>query len=509
MPEYLNWKKLLSSERLKSESDANSDENYETRSPFERDCSRIIFSDSFRRLGRKTQVHPLSKNDHIHTRLTHSQEVAAFGHSLASCVWDYMAYLSDKKDKSSDDGKKIGNSIDHIKKNTIALDMIKDGFEVISNTSTRSKFASIVQAASYAHDIGNPPFGHAGEDAIRDWMKGNDNIIIKIDSEDEKNDIRYFEGNAQGIRLVTNTEGFHEKTGLNLTAATLGTMMKYPWTSTESKTKSKKRKYNYLQSELNTIKTINCILGLSNVNGKKYVRHPLSYLMEAADDICYAMIDIEDAMELGIIGINDIEGIMKEIFNKVDEIEKTKDSCQLLTCSLNSINSTIEILKTKKNQPSTRRIMAKYRSRIMNLLTNQVASGFLENYKEIMEGSLSDELIIKSSKKIPYIIINRFKEIAKNKIFNDSRIIEFEVGCSSTIGVLLDSFIKAADDKISNGGNMSIRSKKILKLMSSHTKISDEDDHYIAYLKALDFVSGMTDNYASYLSKQLHGIFST
>ncbi len=508
---YLDWPKLLSSKRLEDESSPVNEPIYEPRSPFERDCSRIIFSDAFRRLGRKTQVHPLSKNDHIHTRLTHSQEVAAFGHSLACCVWDYMSHLTN----GAEEGKEgISHFVKHIRRNAETCNLIKRGFDEIEKSKVdRNEFASIVQAACYAHDIGNPPFGHAGEEAIRDWMKTHENIVNKVHQVDKQNDIRYFEGNAQGLRLVTNTEGFHEEAGLNLTVATLGAMIKYPRTSTESK--GKNYKYNYLQSEMKAINLINAELGLADLDNIKHPRHPLSYLMEAADDVCYAMIDIEDAIELGILRVADILVLITEIAEKISSYRKDvstdSDIEKLYSCTEKTLARIKKTLSENEgsNSLSPRRLMAKFRSPLMNLLTNQITYAFIENYKAIMTGSLVGELINNSSSKIPKIIVSRFKDIAKDKIFSDTIKNEFEVGCNSTIGVLLNSFLKAAADISTNGWeNTSRRNKQILNLISLHCKIYENDGHYIAYLKALDFISGMTDNYASYLSNKLNGIFS-
>ncbi|MEH6348363.1 MAG: hypothetical protein V7785_24930 [Bermanella sp.] len=242
--------------------------------------------------------------------------------------------------------------------------------------------------------------------------------------------------------------------------------------------------------------------------------------MEAADDVCYAIIDIEDAIELGILRIDYISEKISEIITKISErmskdeegISKDSDMAQFYSCTITTLENVKITLNDNKdnNILSTRRVMAKYRSPLMNLLTNQIAYAFIENYKKIMGGTLRGDLIENCTNKIPEIILGEFKNIAKNIIFNHPLKNEFEVGCNSTIGVLLNSFLLAADDICSNGrGNISIRNRQILSLMSHHTQISDNDGHYIAYLKALDFVSGMTDNYASYLSKQLHGIFSS
>lgn len=507
----LDWSLLLNPNRLGNELD---DEYpvHEARTPFERDCHRIIFSDAFRRLGKKTQVHPLSKNDHIHSRLTHSQEVAVFGKSLACCVWDFMEAVSKPKKQLSITSTRIFQDIS-LRLNKVEKKNIKDDYKILSKHSNRHDFSTIVKAASLAHDIGNPPFGHDGEEAFRSWVKSNESFLEKIyhkdvpNVENFRNDIRYFEGNAQGMRLVMTTEGYHSDAGLNLSYATLGSMVKYPWTSTHSR--NKKHKYNYLQSELEKIKKVNSELGLGTLDGSVYARHPLSYLMEASDDACYSIIDLEDAIELNIINIYQMKDLLASIYEEI-EMESLKNKERgIYGCVLSTIEEAKNSLENK-DEYSTRRHLAKYRSSLMQVLTNLLAHSFLENYDEIMMGKLSGDVIENSNLKVCNIIVNSFKSFAREKIYKTARVSEFGVGCNSTMRVLLDSFFRASDEMCTHRGRgLSVATSKTINLMSTHTKIDEKDDHYTAYLKSLDFISGMTDNYATYLAKQFQGNFHT
>ena len=515
MRNCLSWECLLSEERREEEPSSS----YDPRSPFERDASRIIFSDAFRRLGRKTQVHPLSKNDHIHTRLTHSQEVAAFGQSLGQYVFDLISAINDFDCNNSINKSLLKFVQPFCETNSEAVKAIKADYKTIiqacgNKTEARNQFAAIVHAACLDHDIGNPPFGHAGEEAIRDWIKHNDHFLDKL-PECKKNDIRFFEGNAQGFRLVTSSEGFHEKTGLNLTCAVLGSMIKYPWPSSTAADKQK-YKFNYFQSEQDTINFITDKLGLTKKVNDQFSRHPLSYLMEAADDICYSIIDFEDAIELDIISKEDTDRVLNKISKK---LEKRNDNNSVenpqITSAITEITKAKAILNSDTENLSVRRKLAKYRSPLMKLITRRVSEEFISNYQNIMDGSFSGDLI-GSDKDISSIIIGSFKDESKDKIYPNKTVLEHEVGCFSTFDILLDSFFTAANSFCSDSPNsLSSKNKKILKLLSHHTRLNEGNDegdkreeHYEAYLKILDFISGMTDDYATYLAKQLNGAFS-
>ena len=282
MCKKMKWDRLLVEKRFRDP--IKKDEEKNGRSQFEKDIDKITFSSAFRRLGRKTQVHLLSKNDHIHTRLSHSLEVASVGRSLGVLV-----------------GKWLQGHIDE--KEIIELKKVKD---------IPSMIGEIVEAACLAHDIGNPPFGHAAEEAIRKWFQENIETIKVKDNEKElngieKKDLKHFDGNAMAFRVVTYKEYYEKEGGMRLTYPTLGALLKYPWTS--HSLQEGDNKFSCFKTEYKNICEIARELCLIEKNHKssnfevKYARHPLAYLVEAADDICYRILDIEDAIELNILPI--------------------------------------------------------------------------------------------------------------------------------------------------------------------------------------------------------------
>ncbi|MFZ4832191.1 deoxyguanosinetriphosphate triphosphohydrolase [Rouxiella sp. Mn2063] len=431
----MSWDKLLSDKRHGN----NDKERKDIRSEFFRDYDRIVFSSAFRRLARKTQVHPLSFNDHVHNRLTHSIEVSSVGRSL---------------------GYSVGQKIQ----------------EKLPSGVTPSTIASIIQAACVAHDIGNPPFGHAGEYAIRQWFTENASKISLVKNKRQIHDLASFEGNAQGFRVVSKLENHLDNGGLRLTYATLGTLIKYPWSSEHSYA-IEHGKFNILQSEAMTFDEIANELGLINLGKDEYCRHPLSYLMEAADDICYKIIDIEDAIELGILRFDDVLECFKKITSNADVDEYGE-------------------------AVFTRRRFIPLRSSAIESLINEVSNAFLNNYNSIMDGDFSGDLFscINGDVKIG---IDSIKELTRKNIFTTRRKIELEVGSYSTIEILLDAFITAVNESIEDPKRISFKSQRILQLLDE--PLNPNAGHYDNYLRVVDFVSGMTDNYATYIAKQISG----
>jgi dGTPase len=248
----MKWEKLLSPTRHDSKNKASEEES--SRNAFQQDYDRIAFSSSFRRLGKKTQVHPLSKNDNVHSRLTHSLEVSSVGRSLGNLIGDRIK----KKNELPD--------------NFLPQDI-----------------GQIVQTACLAHDLGNPPFGHAGEEAIKAWFSRKETKeLLKDLKKNQQDDLKNFEGNAQGLRIVTKLEYDYENGGMRLTYATLASMMKYPWTSDEAETGY--GKFSSFQSERDTLAEIALGVGLVERSKYHFCRHPLAFLTEAADDICYRIL---------------------------------------------------------------------------------------------------------------------------------------------------------------------------------------------------------------------------
>ncbi len=278
----MDWKTLLGEQRLERP-DASRCRSQPGRSPFQQDLDRIVFSAAFRRLAHKTQVHPLSDNDHVHTRLTHSIEVASVGRSLGTMV-----------------GSQIADSLN-------------------DPQVTADTFGYIVQAACLAHDIGNPPFGHSGEDTIRRWFNSPERSseIFGLDMEDvEKNDLKYFEGNAQGFRILTQLENCRWSGGLQLTYAVLGTFAKYPRSSVIHPIPNDSyvggKKIGFFDSERGYFEQVASGVGLIERNRQLHYwcRHPLAFLVEAADDICYAIIDIEDGFALGYLTFEEAKNLL-------------------------------------------------------------------------------------------------------------------------------------------------------------------------------------------------------
>jgi dGTPase len=269
----MDWQKLLSSERLGH--NRGTPPPTSSRSPFEADIDRITFSSAFRRLGRKTQVHPLAANDNVHTRLTHSLEVAQVGRTL---------------------GKKLG--LELLSSNRLTPDV------------SPNDLAAVVQAACLAHDIGNPPFGHAGEAAISHWFEAEGPKLFGRLSKQHKRDLVCFDGNAQGFRVLTQISNHLFTGGLQLTYATLGAFLKYPWDS-----RAPSEKFSVFLTEANILEAIAKELGLAKLRDHAWSRHPLAYLVEAADDICYGVLDLEDAVELRILSFRDVETELLDPFD--------------------------------------------------------------------------------------------------------------------------------------------------------------------------------------------------
>ncbi|NHQ85113.1 deoxyguanosinetriphosphate triphosphohydrolase [Iodobacter sp. HSC-16F04] len=437
----MNWQQLLNAERLGAvRNDLFPHES--GRSDFHKDHDRIVFSSPFRRLGRKTQVHPLTENDHVHTRLTHSIEVSCVGRSLGVIVGQRLQYALPQ----------------HI---------------------TPYDIGAIVQAACLAHDIGNPPFGHAGEYAIRDWFcRDQHAYLLQNLSANERLDLMTFEGNAQGFRVVTQLENHRFEGGMRLTYATLGTTLKYPWTSSDA---TPSGKFSCYQSEQNILEEIATELGLPMLGKNRWARHPLSYLMEAADDICYAILDLEDGIEIGMLAYEQVEPLLIKICGgKQDLLE-------------------LEIAAA----PSARRKISLLRGKAIERCIHDVSETFMQHYTAIMEGKFQGDLLNATPSSMRDGI-NAAKQLARDRIFNERRKIEIEVGSFTCLDILLNAFCNAAyQQKVSP--QMSFRMKRILDLMEYNAP-KKEWSLYDSYSRVLDFIGGMTDNYATYLAQQVGGM---
>lgn len=450
----MKWNKLLSAQRFGQEESPPS--NSDSRSAFDTDIGRIVFSNAFRRLSRKTQVHPLAANDHVHTRLTHSLEVAQVGKAL---------------------GKALGQRI----RNQLPIGITPDDL------------GAIVEAACLAHDLGNPPFGHAGEKAMARWFQANGARFFEDLSEAEQHDLISFEGNAQGFRMLTQTENYLFSGGMRLTYATLGTFMKYPWSSRASNPK-----FGAFLTEEPIFDRIAETLGLINKANHVWARHPLAYLVEAADDICYAIIDLEDAVELRILTFEQVADTLFQAF-ETDEIVQIKHSFG--------------------PKEAFRVNLARLRGPVFDKAVSGAIDGFMAAYNEIMHGQFESNIYEQLDASDPRrALVASAKLLAKENVFPDSKKVEIELGAYSSFGTLLDAFCRAAIDHAQHlrepqqESSLEWKSELVLKLLGDHAPNEVNAPQAVTWSKyqclrrVIDYVSGMTDNYALYIAKQLQEI---
>jgi dGTPase len=448
----MNWNQLLCADRLGN----RTAKHEEGRSPFHSDHDKIIFSGAFRRLARKTQVHPLATNDHIHNRMTHSLEVACVGRTLGIRVGQAL------KDK--------GDLPAHIWPTDIG---------------------DIVQATCLAHDIGNPPFGHTGEDAIRNWFQKEGAEFLKDLSPSEQDDIRVFEGNAQGLRVLTTSEYHQFHDGMRLTYATLASCIKYPWTSSPTVLgqRPKDSKYGIFQTEVAHVHEIAQKTGLIELGRDWYCRHPLVYLMEAADDFCYGIIDLEDGLEMGILNWNEIYELLHPVI---------ADSAQL---------PELERLLKKVNDG---RKPALVRGKVIDAFINAGTAAFIQHQDAFLRGEVQGDLISLCDPKVKNAV-QAAKDLAKRKIFNHSRRVELEIGAYAVIGTLLSTICAAVYASLGDASQMTYKDNRVMALIGEnnfHPDVSKRGENYkyLALMAVIDYISGMTDNYATNLAKQFNGM---
>ncbi|WP_338668477.1 dGTP triphosphohydrolase [Pseudodesulfovibrio methanolicus] len=436
----MDWNKLLDATRYGRESESS-----DIRSPFQRDIDRILFSDHFRRLARKTQVHPLNENDHIHSRLTHSLEVASVGKSLGELVGVFLEEQGELPDKL--EPRDVGEA---------------------------------VQAACLAHDIGNPPFGHSGEEAIKDWFKNRQQDFRHL-PKDCLADFTKFDGNAMAVRVLLST-GFHQ-TGMSPTYAVLGALLKYPWPSLAAE----KDKFSYFQTEAKAMEKVADALGLIAMDNR-WSRPPLAYLTEAADDICYRIIDIEDATELGIL-----DGwFMFECFAEYLDLKTAPGEAYdwVWGAHFRQRNSLL-------------------RAKLITAATQEAAELFKEHYDAIMTGEFDKKysLMEKSKTGICRRIHDVYKDIS-GTIFLSRRKAILELGAQNALGRLLDQTmidVHEFCDKEQSAINKKVKAilgDEIIDAIPKGEKLCQ----YRVMMAIVDYISGMTDNYATDLCRKFLGL---
>ncbi len=431
----MNWEKLLSLKRQGDTLKRLRSEQDETRIGFEVDYDRIIFSSSFRSLQDKTQVIPFSKKSFVHTRLTHSLEVSVVGRSL---------------------GRKVGKNL--IEKHPY----LKESFGFQS-----TDFGSIVASACLAHDIGNPPFGHSGEMAIGDYFKNGEGSIFSSElSSQQYQDLCDFEGNANGFKILCQDK-VGIPGGLRLSYATLGAFTKYPKRSFPKLDSAhiKDKKFGFFQPQNQFFKEVADDLGMIK-NDNEFFRHPLAYLVEAADDICYTLIDFEDGINLGWIN---------EEFALEYLIRLVKDS--------------IDTKKYNSLQHRSDRL-AYLRALSVNSLINDVTEIFLKNEESILNGEFSKSLLEKSIYKAQ---MKDILDLSIDKVYNSEEVIEKELKGYQAINHLLNVFVKAT---INNQKNNTTAFDTLALACIPKSFIHKNEDLYTQLLDVCCFVASLTDGKA-------------
>lgn len=432
----------------------------DARSVYERDYDRIIFSSAFRRLQNKTQVFPLPERVFVHNRLTHSLEVVSVGRSLGMIVGEALANLPELQSDES----------------------ARDFY--------RNQLKSVVSAACLAHDLGNPAFGHSGEEAISKYFldRQNDAGFRAAFSAGEWEDLTNFEGNANALRLLSRQFKGRLPGGLQMTYTTLASILKYPCESrARDKSKGKHRsKYGFFQDDIDVFEAIVNELPIKKESEAPiaYRRHPFVYLVEAADDICYSIIDYEDAHRLGILSFEEV----RDDFLLILEQDSRTD--------LKRLRRNLENLREDKNES-----VAYLRAKVINTLVQACADAFLSQQKLILAGDFNTSLI--GSLEAYQNALQRIEKKSIGRIYNHDSVMKIELAGFKIMSGLIEDFVEAA--LLSNDQRQK-RHQKVLGLIPNQYRFEDEARPYQKVMCILDFVSGMTDNYALELYRNLRGI---
>lgn len=437
----MDWKKLISAKRLGME--AYHGEGDVDRSDFLRDYDRLIFSAPFRRLQNKTQVFPLPGSVFVHNRLTHSLEVACVGRSLGNRV---SRILLERHPELTD--------------------------------SLIGEIGSIVSAACLAHDLGNPPFGHSGERAIAAYFaEGKGQALREQLSGEEWNDIVHFEGNANAFRLLTHQFNGRRRGGFALTYSTLASIVKYPFSSYYA---GGKPKFGFFQTEADTFRAIADELGLIRLSAEgeplRYCRHPLVFLVEAADDICYQMMDIEDAYKLKILTREETIALL------IPFIEEHKRG---------HLEEVLDMVSDANEQ------IAYLRSKVIGILIDECADAFIRNEKEILGGTFSEPLIKHASERCR-CAYKRCSEVAVRKIYRSRDVLDIELAGFRIINTLIELMI----DAVIHPDNA--YSQLLIDRVSSQYDLH-APTLYGKVQAVFDYISGMTDVFALDLYRKING----
>lgn len=440
----MEWKQLISNKRFGQEH--KHAERHDDRSEFKRDYDRLIFSSAFRRLQNKTQVFPLPGSIFVHNRFTHSLEVASVGMS-------------------------IGNDISRrvIQKRPELKDTLVE------------EIGTIVSAACLAHDLGNPPFGHSGEKAIQTFFsEGPGQKIKPMVSAEFWDDITHFEGNANAFRILTHRFKGRRQGGFVMTYSMLASIVKYPFASSLA---GNHGKFGFFASEAESYRKIADELGIfcKSAPGEplKYARHPLVYMVEAADDICYEIMDIEDSHKLKILSFAETEHLLLSFF---DEDIQQKIRQRIIDEEMTDENEKVVYM----------------RASVIGKLENECVAAFLAHEEEILAGTFEGSLIdhISERQKKAY---KECEKISYSKIYQSKPVLDIELSGYQIMATLMEVFIEAAVNP------SRFYSKQLLRRVSSQYDIENENLEE-RIMAVIDYISGMTDIYALDIYQKINGI---
>jgi dGTPase len=454
----MSWPRLLSRRRYPEQPQLHVvTDAPPVRGAFVQDYDRVVFSSSFRRLQRKTQIMPLPETDFVHTRLTHSLETACVGRSLGRLGGRLLL----------EESEALAKELPHLD----------------------ADFGDIVAAACLAHDIGNPPFGHAGEDAISAYFRsGAAEPFVRMLTAAQRADLQQFEGNAAGFRLLTHTYAAQSSgsAGLGLTYATLGAFTKYPRPSAGAATDRSggisEKKYGYFQTEAPRFQEVARELGLlpkaaEQAENRAYYRHPLAFLVEAADDLCYRIIDFEDGLKLGLISCREGLALLRDMLSDAPGRQASVE------------------------WRDWREELGYLRARLINRLVQQTARLFADRAAGLLLGR-HDEPLVQQLESWPQLA--EMQRLTTEHLYHSRPVLETEAAGFEVLAGLLDAFLPATFDPQS-----SARSRKLLQLLPAQFRATGPQQEATAYEQIIlltDYIGGLTDQNALDLFRTVRGI---
>jgi len=449
----IQWNSCFSNVRWGSDSESHTDRSY-----YERDWDRMVFSSAFRRLQNKTQVFPLPKASLVHNRLTHSLEVASVGRSLGQMAGEWIAQNAPLDDPAVE--------------------------------FYRYHLKNVIASACLAHDLGNPPFGHAGEEAISKYFidRRDDAAFRAMFSDAEWMDLTHFEGNAHALRVLTQQLNGRPKGGFGLTRSTLVSILKYPCESTAmDKTAGlHRKKFGFFQSEKSVFTELAESMDMIRESDSpmSYRRHPFVYLVEAADDICYSIIDLEDAHRLGILSTADTTELLMGIIERDAQFDARR------------VSSTLRDL-----QPDANEQISYLRAKAISALTQAAYQVFIERADWVLSGSMEHALIDAADGMSAPLEAIRLRSV--RDLYNHPTVAKIELAGFKIMSGLIEEFVEA---EMMEPSLRKTRHKKVRALLPPQFRVDEGVSAYRKAQSVIDFAAGMTDDYALNLYKNLRGI---